>query len=286
MTGRRIVCPRCKTTLQIPATMGAGKVKCPKCELMLAVRAPAGSTVPINVPPENLFDSLPGYGASQATPPASVFRPPGPVTVYEPPKPSKKSKGGGSNAALKIIGTLVGLGVLSIVLCAGGIFAVGYLGSRYSGWTTVSYKGYTVNMPAGEDRRDKSQQFPGTTVHELTGRRKETGSQYSLVVADLPAAIDPSIPIAELLRDMRIRLSNSRPVTRSGVDGMAGTMQSGVGGIEGSDCEIFVHNRNLVVVMYSPYSEIQDLVGGKREPRSNESELDKPSEFFDSLQFK
>ena len=286
MTGRRIVCPRCKTTLQIPATMGAGKVKCPKCELMLAVRAPAGSTVPINVPPENLFDSLPGYGASQATPPASVFRPSGPVTVYEPPKPSKKSKGGGSNAALKIIGTLVGLGVLSIVLCAGGIFAVGYLGSRHSGWTAVSYKGYTVNMPAGEDRRDKSQQFPGTTVHELTGRRKETGSQYSLVVADLPAAIDPSIPIAELLRDMRIRLSNSRPVTRSGVDGMAGTMQSGVGGIEGSDCEIFVHNRNLVVVMYSPYSEIQDLVGGKREPRSNESELDKPSEFFDSLQFK
>ncbi|WP_236696678.1 hypothetical protein [Rhodopirellula islandica] len=275
--------------MQLPAATGAVKVKCPKCELMLTVRAPATSAVPISVPPENLFDSLPsssssGSGRSAAAPPSSVFRPSGPVTVYQPPKPAKK-RGGGANAAVKIISTIVGLGVLSVVLCAGGIFAIGYLGSRHSGWTSVSYKGYTINMPAGEDRRDKSQQFPGTTVHELTGRRKETGSQYSLVVADLPAAIDPSIPIAELLRDMRIRLSNSRPVARSGVDGMAGTMQSGVGGIEGSDCEIFVHNRNLVVVMYSPYSEIRDLVGGQREPRSNESELDKPSEFFDSLEF-
>ncbi|EGF26985.1 hypothetical protein RBWH47_04024 [Rhodopirellula baltica WH47] len=281
MAGRRIVCPQCKTTLQIPATMGAGKVKCPKCELMLAVRAP----VTVHVPEENLFDNLPSLGSSAAAPPSSVFRPSGPVTVYQPPKPAKK-RGGGSKAAVKIISTIAGLGLLCILLCAGGIFAVGYLGSRHSGWTSVTYKGYTVSMPAGEDRRDKSQQFPGTTVHELTGRRKETGSQYSLVVADLPAVIDPNIPIAELLRDMRIRLSNPRPVTRSGVKGMAGTMQSGVGAIEGSDCEIYVHNRNLVVMMYSPYSEIKDLVGGRREPRSNESELDKPSEFFDSLEFR
>ncbi|MEO9595232.1 MAG: hypothetical protein ABJG45_27040, partial [Rhodopirellula bahusiensis] len=181
---------------------------------------------------------------------------------------------------------IVGVGVLSILLCAGGIFAIGYLGSRHSGWTSVKYKGYTINMPAGEDRRDKSQQFPGTTVHELTGRRKETGSQYSLVVAKLPSVIRQNIPIEELLRDMLIRLSNQYPVTRSGVNGMAGTMQSGVGGIEGSDCEIFVHNGNLIVAMYSPYSEIRDLVGGQREPRSNESELDKPSEFFESLEFK
>ncbi|MEO9935074.1 hypothetical protein [Rhodopirellula bahusiensis] len=281
MTGRRIVCPQCSTTLQLPATMGAGKVKCPKCELMLAVRAPAT----VSVPEENLFDSLPSSGASNASPPSSVFRPAGPVTVYQPPKAAKK-RGGGSNAALKIISTIVGVGVLSILLCAGGIFAIGYLGSRHSGWTSVKYKGYTINMPAGEDRRDKSQQFPGTTVHELTGRRKETGSQYSLVVAKLPSVIRQNIPIEELLRDMLIRLSNQYPVTRSGVNGMAGTMQSGVGGIEGSDCEIFVHNGNLIVAMYSPYSEIRDLVGGQREPRSNESELDKPSEFFESLEFK
>ncbi|MFG0267820.1 MAG: hypothetical protein ACF8AM_22115 [Rhodopirellula sp. JB055] len=281
MTGHRIVCPRCKTTLQLPVATGALKVKCPKCELMLSVRAP----VTVHVPEENLFDNLPGSGSSAAAPPSSVFRPSGPVTVYQPPKAAKK-RDGGSKAVVKIISTIAGLGVLCVLLCAGGVFAIKYLGSRHSGWTSVQFKGYTINMPAGEDRRDKSQQFPGTTVHELMGRRKETGSQYSLVVAQLPAAIPPNISIEELAQDMLIRLSSSHPITRSGVDGIAGTMQSGAGFLKGSPCEVYLHEGNLVVATYSPYSEIRDLVGGQREPVSNESELDKPSEFFDSLQFK
>ncbi|MCC9657225.1 zinc-ribbon domain-containing protein [Rhodopirellula halodulae] len=282
MSSRRIVCPRCKTTLQLPATAGATKIKCPKCELILSVPAPKQPMV-LEDPSAGLpnFDALPS-----AQSPSNVFRPSGPVKRYEAPKPTKKKNKAAGKNALKVLGILAGIAVMCVVLIVGGLLGVGYLATRHSGWTTAKFHGYTIKMPAGEDRREKSQQFPGTTVHELAGRRRETGSQYSFVVAKLPSTISSDMNIEELVDAMRIRLKDQYPVERSGVNGVAGTMLTGFGGVEGSLCEIFTHNGNLIVTMYSPYSEIRDLVGGEREPRSNESSLDKPSEFFESLQLK
>ncbi len=170
-----------------------------------------------------------------------------------------------------------------VLLCAGTLFAIGYAGSRHSGWTSESFQGYTIQMPSGTDRQRKSQQHPGTTVHEMIARRKETGSQYSLVVATLPPQVQQAVNIDQLLDNMRIRFADRRPVTRSGVQGTAGTMVSGVGAVEGAECEAFLHSGKLIITTYAPYSEIKDKVGGTRKPRTNERELDKPEEFFESL---
>ncbi|QEG41679.1 hypothetical protein UC8_37050 [Roseimaritima ulvae] len=296
--------------------MGAGKVKCPKCATVLSIRAPAGpanspgparASAPAPAaaaPATDPFGGLPNFGNPPsgggqgfAMPPTggpAGFQAPasppsfGTPSFQAPPRPApapaaRRKSGGGGKTALKIIGIIGALGMTGLLLCGGIILAIGMAGSRHSGWAAESFRGYTINMPAGKERQRKSQQFPGTTVHELIARRKETGSQYSLVVASLPAPLQQSGGTGALLDQMSIRLSDRRPVNRSGVEGVAGTMVSGAGMVQGAECEAFLHNGNLVIATYAPYSKIKHRVGGTRSARSNERELDKPEEYFESL---
>lgn len=321
MTARRIVCPRCKTTLQLPASMGAGKVKCPKCATVLSVSAPAkpapaspaaarAAAAPASRPPAQPadpfgglpdFGNLPsgggqGYHLPPAAGPPGFSAPAAPASFpspsfQAPPRPlapaqPKRKSGGGGKTALKVIGIIGALGMTCVLLCAGAIFAIGYAGSRHSGWTSESFQGYTIQMPAGTERKRRSEQQPFTTIHELIAQRRETGSQYSLTVASLPDAARLNrlnITVEQLLEKGTIRFTDQRPVTRSGVQGVAGTILSGAGVTPGAECESFLHNGKMIVVTYAPYSKIKDSVGGTRKPRTNERELDKPEEFFESL---
>ena len=140
-------------------------------------------------------------------------------------------------------------------------------------------------MPKGNDRKNKTNNvgFGAVTVYEMIGRRKETGSQYSIVVADLGANI-PDQTLDSIVDRMAITLGDQRDVTRAGVQGIAGTIVRGVGA-QGAKAEVFLHNRKLVALVYAPYSKIKDRVGGTMTPRSNEASLDKPEEFFASLKF-
>jgi hypothetical protein len=84
---------------------------------------------------------------------------------------------------------------------------------------------------------------------------------------------------------MQVMIFDDRPISRNGVEGVAGKIVSGSVGAEGSEAEIFFHNGNLVMSTYSPYSKIQFAIGGTRQPRKNERELDRPDDFFSSIQF-
>ncbi len=139
-------------------------------------------------------------------------------------------------------------------------------------------------MPAGNDTQQRSQTVSGVTVHEKIGRRKESGSQFSLVVTQLNLPPLQNLELSELIDSMQMRISNRRSVQRGGLTGIAGTITAGVGGVEGAEAEIFLHQNKLIVVAYAPYSKIKDRVGGTMKPRANERELDRPDEFFASLQ--
>ncbi|XZE54371.1 hypothetical protein SH139x_000332 [Planctomycetaceae bacterium SH139] len=340
MAARQIVCPKCNTKLQIPATLTAGKVKCPKCATVLAIRPPAAPNAPIAAPiakpigapiaapiaapigkpiatPSGTagsgaggqrgapspsldpFDDLPsvgpvsqqfsgpqGFPTGQFGPPAGQGFPAQsfPAGGYARGPAARKPSAGGKSA-LKIMGIIGGIGLLGVLLCGGGIVGLGVLGSMSSGWKTETFRGFAISMPAGKDRQTKSEQTPNAVVHELIARRKETGSQYSLVVVDIPNARGANISVDQLVGNMQIRLSNRVAVTRSGVPGISGKMAAGAVAINGAEVELFLHQGTLVVATYAPYSVIKDRIGGTRKPRTNERNLDDPEVFFSSLKF-
>lgn len=255
------------------------------------VRKPAAPADPFGDLPD--FGSAPAYGNAPAGNAGFGFPPAQPParpmtpnyrTGPAPAAPKRKKASGGGNQLVKILGIIGGVGVLCVLLCAGGIFGLAYLGTRHSGWTTEQFQGYTIDMPAGKDRKTQSQQRPLTTIHELSARRKETGSQYSLLVAKVPGG-GANMSVEDMIRSMQLLVFDDRSITRDGVRGVAGKMAGSSQGAQASEAEIFLHNGNLVVAMYSAYSKIQFAVGGTRDPRKNERDLDKPDEFFASLQF-
>jgi len=139
-------------------------------------------------------------------------------------------------------------------------------------------------MPAGKNRMQKSHQHPLTTIYELSGRRKESGSQYTLLVAKIP---DPpaGMAVEDMIREMKLLILDQQPIRRNGVDGIAGRWTHESMAAEASEAEVFFHNGHLVALMYSPYSKIQFAIGGTQSPRENERELDRPLEFFTSVRF-
>lgn len=153
----------------------------------------------------------------------------------------------------------------------------------HSGWTARNFHGYTINIPAGTENRTESRQVLTTTAYELIGRRSETGSQYSIAVGAMPSVNGKIISLDELARKMQQRMTEQRSVTRAGIVGVAGKIVSRNGTVTTSETEMFLHNGNLVVLTYSPYSEIKDEVGGQHAPHKNERELDRPEEFFSSF---
>lgn len=180
---------------------------------------------------------------------------------------------------LAIIG---GLGFFSVLMCAGVFGTIGYLATRSSGWQSAELRGYTIDMPGGKEPETRAQPSAVMVAHEMRARRRETGSQYSLVVGDLGGAV-ADMTVDDFVGNGRIMLVNRQSIERNGVRGVSGKIISGVGA--GSEAEIFVHNRHLVMSLYSPYSVIKDEVGGRMKPKAKEREMDEPEKFFASLRF-
>lgn len=194
---------------------------------------------------------------------------------------AKQSPASGDPARKRKIIGVVGL---SLLLGIVGIFAVFYLGNGHSGWATETFKGYQIDMPAGNDRTQKSHQNPLATVYELTARRQETGSQYTILVAETPGT-PADTTVEDMIRKLQILIYDEQPIRRNGVDGVSGKWSSSTMGAEASEAEVFFHNGHFIGLMYSPYSKIMFAVGGTQPLRENERELDKPEEFFASIRF-
>lgn len=180
-----------------------------------------------------------------------------------------------------ILASVVGL----VVMCGGGLVFFAVLGSRFSGWETTQFHGCTIKVPPGKQLRERTDASPGFTVHEVAYRRKETGSQYFLLVSEqLPAQLR-GVDIKRLVATT-VTLSDQQMVMRSGVSGLQGTVIRGPAGFSNCQAEYFIQNGRMVVTIYAPYSVIRNRVGGERAPRTNELELDRPDEFFESLSFR
>ena len=291
--------------------MQAGTIKCPKCGMMLAIKDPNAAVrrgappAAASAPPADPFAGLPAFQRSGSPPPrgrAQVGLPPAkPPPRIEPPpkpKPSRRSqprttqrgnttrrgkKSGGSNPFATVLSVFGGLALTGLLLCGGAVGAFAIFGPRHSGWEEQTIRGYTVKMPPGKQLKQRSTKVPWSTVHETIYRRRESGSQYILMVSDsLPPELRGT-DIQELLRTSQVGIGGLEPVTRSGVSGIHGTMQTGE--LQGAEAEYFLHNGKMVVLVYAAYSEFKDRIGGKMRPRVNESDLDKPDEFFESLKF-
>ncbi len=347
MAARRVICPGCQTTLQLPESSAALKVKCPKCAKVLAIAAPqspaatqrpapaatqrpapaaaprpapaasprptapsqpVASTRPVAskpaapqqpiAPAGSFFDlsDLPAPSSSNRSPAGGFPLGPSPASSYQLPKSQQPQKAkaakqggsGGSSIILKvfmILGAIAGVGVL---LCAGllGLAATGVIGVRHSGWEQATLQGVSIKMPKAGKVTTKTTPAAGSTIYEITTQRRESGSQYILVVAKFTAAELQALSIQEIIEIQQIVLSNRRSVTRDGVTGLAGTVASIPDtSLLGADVELFADQGTMVIVAYLPYSIIKDRVGGKMTPRRNEPDLDKPDEYFESLGF-
>ena len=302
-----VACPKCATQLQLPANFAGGQIKCPKCSQLLAVGATPDNAptqqppapqqanplnggfpaAPANDPFGNLQNMVPPaqVPGNQFPAPAPNYRPPGPAPKSpqrRAPATGRKKKSGGT-------GVLMGLGIAfgcAFLIC-GGLIGLGLFLGGHSGWKQESLQGYTVNMPGrGKQKRDTTKR-ENLLLHEVSGQRRESGSQYSLVVTRLPKLPNGSSVTIKQLRDNPFfRMSGSRAVVRNGVQGLAGKTMAGFGQSAGAEIEVFIHKGDLVAMIYAPYHLIKTQVGGTMKPRSNERELDKPNEFFESIKFK
>ncbi|NND98170.1 MAG: hypothetical protein HKN47_12655 [Pirellulaceae bacterium] len=316
----KVTCPKCSKVLMVPAaatakptTPGGAKPQSasnppaaqrppaqnPAAQKPAAQRPPSQRPAPQpTAPADDPFSNLPGLpaggfpAAGAGGVPAYRSAPPKPAAKKskkqkKPAKPKNKKGTGGSSATTKVLGILGGVALVGLLLCGGGValVATGVLGPKHSGWQTITFEGCTLNMPGkGNDRTKTQNQGFGVVIKERAFKRAESGSEYSIAVSQLPNMPDGSKPTLDLLvENMKISMSNRKPVTRSGVKGYAGTITSGASAAKGSEVEIFIKDGKLVLTAYSPYSKIKDLVGGTRAARPNERELDKPEQFFESL---
>jgi hypothetical protein len=185
---------------------------------------------------------------------------------------------------LTVLGILAAVGFSMLLIC-GGLFAYFvHRGMQHSGWQQVTFHGYTIKMPS-EKLKQRTVPQPGVTVHEAVYRRRESGSQYLLLVSQPSVAELRSLDVNELVRRSSVTLAGQRQVQRAGIAGIRGTVIAGPFGAKGSEAEFFMHNGNMIIAIYAPYSAIRDNVGGGRPSRDNERELDRPEEFFESLTF-
>jgi hypothetical protein len=305
MTGAIVVCPGCRMTMQLPDTAGLGNVMCPSCGIVLAIHSPSTATAP-PPPPSNpvksrdTFAELPAFQAPHNPPPPPTTRPESltrpepvqrPATTLPPTgqpnhypnhnynyQPARRQR----PSALKILG--IGAGLL--LFCGGMWVLFAFFVGLHSGWETFKFYGCTIKMPPGKQLTETKQTHSaGFTFHEVVNRRRESESQYIIRVSErLPGRLR-SLKINRLV-DNTITLANQRSVVRDSVSGLRGTIVRGVAGYTGCEAECFTHDERMVITIYAPYSTIKDRIGGERPPRSNENALDRPEEFFESLNFR
>lgn len=305
---RRVICPGCRTAMKVRPIASDSQLRCPQCGQKILLRAAATTHSTATTEPANPFAGLPDF-ASVAVPPVSgqgrshpshpAYAGPARKPLASPrrqhtgppqsslrPLPHSGSRPGGHQDAWKKVLWIVCAGGGTLMLLGAGLVMLatsGMLKPRHSGWETASFHGVRVKLPAGGDQTKRAKTMIGISTDEILGRRKESGSQYSLLVTRLNSAYAQAADLDTLVERMNMSLSDKRPVERNGVRGLQGTVVSGsVPG--GTEMEFFLKNNRLVVATYSPYSKIKEKIGGSMMPRVNERELDKPSEFFESLQ--
>ncbi|MFK8112674.1 MAG: hypothetical protein AB8B91_10740 [Rubripirellula sp.] len=296
MSGTKVVCPGCNLTMQLPDSAGSGKVMCPGCGMVLAIRTPGTPTKkPVN---RDVFAEVPSFQtARSAPPPPPAFRSqtnrPAPVHraattqpqgYHAQQQPRRRSSG---NSVAKVLGIIAASGLGVVLICGGAVVFFAVLGNMHSGWETAMFHGCTIKVPPGKELREKTTTLPGGfVVHEVLYRRRESGSQYILMVSDqLPAKLR-NAKITQLVTNLSVGLVNEEMVLRSGVNGVKGTIARGGRGFNDCQAEYFVRDGRMIVTLYAPYSAIKERVGGQRDPRSNELALDQPEEFFESLSFR
>lgn len=179
-----------------------------------------------------------------------------------------------------IVGGLVaGLGVLG---CAGLIGLAVFNAGSHSGWQTVNERGYSFKLPVGRVTRTPTLQ--GTGI-KLVAQRRESGAMYGVEILTLPVDPPPEMGLEQLLEAGGSVLSGTRSVNRNGVMGIHGTVVSGALAPSGTQVEVFRVRSRMVFLYYTPFSIARETLKSTKAPRDNEEELDKPDEFFESLQF-
>ena len=115
--------------------------------------------------------------------------------------------------------------------------------------------------------------------------RRESGAMYGVEIITIPVAPPPGMGLEQLLKAGGAALSDTRSVNRNGVTGIHGTVVSGGLAPPGTQVEVFRISRTMVFLYYTPFSKGKEYIKSTKAPRDNEEELDKPKEFFESLQF-
>ena len=318
MSVSRVTCPGCGTVLQLPAGFTAGKIKCPKCAKVLALKSPSptptsGPNAPLPSSPQasqpdgaSPFDSLPSFGSPvssgqagiglpAAQPPAqlSSLASPSPPAYRQPqaghmvngPKQKKKktSKGSPLKIVLIVGGIIGGIGILG---CAGLVGLAVIAARSQSGWQSISQQGVTVQFPAGRVT-EKSNNNSASSGKSFRVGNPETGSVFGLQIIDMRVPPPPGLSLEEVMQLGGTKFSKTRPVSRDGKLGFHATVTSSsfTGIPPGSETEMFRRGNTIIILDYVPFSKQTAGATDAKPPRDNEREIDKPNEFFESLQF-
>ena len=170
------------------------------------------ATVAVSTP-TSIFDNLPPFAA--VTP--GVYIPPPkqmPRTRVTPTTRPRKTTGRSIAGIIALVvagaSALLVLGIVGLaVLVSSGAFQ-----PRHSGWEVASHRGFSIKLPAGNDRKVNRTSNLQASADELLGRRRETGSHYTISVTRINNARLDSVSLKELVDKMPMQLVNRRTINR------------------------------------------------------------------------
>lgn len=264
------------------------RVKCPSCSTRIQVKAPTRpSSAHAKAAPE--FDLANSRFQPIATTPylanQAIARP----KVKHPGRIANK------------IAIITGATAMVALLAVASVFVTSYtrtsdeqsvspeiivedsVGLQGIGWETVIVGPCRAKFPPGNAPSRNTTVKNGVTSTMLIDFRRETDSQYSIIVmsADTEEAILTPDKFAESLN---VSLTNLRPVQRNGANGIAAKVETGNRMLpRDTEIEILRKGNTLVVANYQPYSATRVPERDKLIPKPNERELDRPEDFFASL---
>jgi len=102
----------------------------------------------------------------------------------------------------------------------------------------------------------------------------------------IPGSAAAGVSVEEIINSGGGVFANLRPVTRSGVRGIHFSVVSLDTVPPGTEIEAFLRQKTIYMFTYTAYSKGKSHTTSTKTPRENEQELDKPNEFFESINFK
>lgn len=283
------------------------QIDCPKCSQVLVVRNDSGTTQPLPKAPVVVpvgstqpvtHAPAPVAAAPPVVAPIAPIQTPPPIQPPPPPPPPAPSRLSvnphhrqqaqrrQANDRSKQLWTVVGIAVTSLLVLGtiGGAVVYSNMPAKHQGWETVTFSGYDLQLPPGDDSRfTEDDENAGNVEQRITGVRSESGSQYVLTVIYNQSLRADAYELETLIARIGLVISNQKEMIRKGRRSIAGTVESGPDLMQGCEVEVFRDGKQLVVAAYMPYSIIRTRIREADPPQANERELDRPDEFFASI---